>query len=134
MKKEELIRIVKFTFFSISDGVIELLSSMLLYDVFKVPYWISYLTALTLSVLWNFTLNRKFTFKSSNNVPIAMLKVFFFYLIFTPASTYFGHVLESNGLNGDVVTIINMLINFVLEFLYQKYYVFNDKKEKHENN
>ena len=74
-------------------------------------------------------MNRKFTFKSSNNIPIAMLKVAGYYLVFTPLSTYLGHVLVNNGVNEYIVTIGNMLVNFVTEYLFQKYFVFNDKKE-----
>ena len=134
MKKEEVIKFIKFSFFSISAGLIEIGSFTLLNEFTKLNYWICYLTALVLSVLWNFTLNRKFTFKSSNNVPIAMLKVFFYYLIFTPLSTYLGDYFVNMGANEYLVTIVNMLVNFITEYLYQKFFVFNDKKEKHEDN
>ena len=129
MKKEEFIEFIKFTFFSISAGLIEILSFTLLNEFTKLNYWICYLTALVLSVIWNFTLNRKFTFKSSNNIPVAMTKVFIYYLIFTPVSTYLGDYFVLKGANEYLVTAINMIINFVTEFLYQKYFVFNDKKE-----
>ena len=129
MKKEEFFRFLKFTFFSISAGLIEFGSFTILNEFTSLPYWVSYLTALILSVLWNFTLNRKFTFKSSNNIPIAMLKVAGYYVLFTPLSTYLGHVLVNNGVNEYIVTIGNMLVNFVTEYLFQKYFVFNDKKE-----
>lgn len=122
----ELIRAVKFTLFSISAGLIEILSFTLLNELIHLPYWLSYLIALVLSVLWNFTLNRNFTFKSAANVKIAMLKVFCFYLVFTPASTILEHYLTSVGLNEYLVTLINMVLNFILEFLYQRYYVFKD--------
>ena len=83
--------------------------------------------SLILSVLWNFTLNRNFTFKSASNVPIAMAKVFGYYCIFTPLSTLLGNYLTSSlHWNDYLVTIINMLINLVTEYLYQKYYVFKD--------
>ena len=90
-------------------------------------YWPCYLIALICSVIWNFTLNRKFTFQSSNNVPIAMFKVFIYYLIFTPLSTWLGNYLaETLGWNEYLVTGINMLLNFITEFLYQRFYVFRD--------
>ena len=84
---KDLIRSVKFTLFSVSAGVIQIGSFTLLNELLHLDYWVSYLIALILSVLWNFTLNRRYTFQSANNVPLAMLKVAAFYLVFTPAST-----------------------------------------------
>lgn len=123
---KEFKRAVKFTLFSISAGAIEIGSFTLLNEFTKMPYWPCYLIALVLSVLWNFTLNRNFTFKSANNIPIAMLKVFIYYLIFTPISTILGDHLVNIGVNEYVVTIGNMLINFITEFLYQRYFVFRN--------
>ena len=123
---KEFVRVLKFVFFSISAGLIEMGSFALLTENTSLEYWPRYLIALTLSVLWNFTLNRKFTFQSSNNVPKAMFKVFIYYLIFTPLSTWFGNYLASIGWNDYLVTGINMLINLITEFLYQRYYVFRD--------
>lgn len=133
--KKELVRMIKFTLFSISAGAIQLGLFELLYNVIKWDWWPSYLIALIASVIWNFTLNREYTFKSSNNVPVAMFKVAIFYSIFTPLSTLLGKYLEGPlGWNGTVVTLINMVLNFVLEFLYDRYYVFRDsidtKKKK----
>lgn len=123
--KKELIRTIKFTLFSISAGAIELILFEVLDKFTNWNYWASYLIALVASVVWNFTLNREWTFKSTNNVPIAMLKVFLFYLVFTPTSTILGNYLAEDLLwNGTVVTILNMLCNFVLEYLYDKYVVF----------
>ena len=96
----------------------------LLNELLHLPYWASYLIALVLSVLWNFTLNRKFTFKSAANVPAAMLKVALYYCVFTPLSTLLEHLLTSLGWNEYLVTIINMLLNFGTEFLYQRFVVF----------
>ena len=125
MNEKELIRAIKFTLFSISAGVIELGLYLILARYTSFTYWPCYLIALIASVVWNFTLNRKWTFKSSNNVPIAMFKVFLFYLVFTPSSTILGNYLVETLLwNGTIVTIINMLLNFVLEYLYDMYYVF----------
>ena len=123
---KEFLRFLKFVFFSISAGLIEIGSFHLMYKYSGMAYWPCYLLALILSVIWNFTLNRKFTFQSSNNIPIAMLKVLFFYLIFTPFSTWLGQYLVDLGLNGYLVTGINMILNFILEFLYQRFYVFRD--------
>ncbi len=115
----------KFAFFSVSAGLIEIGAFALLNEVFHLPYWISYLVALVLSVLWNFTLNRRFTFKSLANVPIAMLKVAAFYAVFTPLSTALEHWLTTSlGWNEYLATGTNMLLNFVTEFLYQRYFVF----------
>ena len=123
---KEFIRFIKFAFFSLSAGLVEIGSFTLFKEVINLPYWLCYMLALILSVVWNFTFNRKFTFKSSNNIPIAMLKVFAFYLVFTPLSTVFGNFLVSKKINEYLVTIINMLLNFILEFFYQRYYVFKD--------
>ena len=125
MDKKELMRTVKFTLFSISAGAIELGLFALLDAFTSWEYWPKYLIALIASVVWNFTLNREFTFKASNNVPVAMAKVALFYAIFTPVSTWAGNYLaESLGWNDLLVTILNMLCNFVLEYLYDKYVVF----------
>jgi len=122
---KELIRTIKFTLFSISAGVIEFGLFALLDHFTNWNYWAKYLPALIASVIWNFTLNREYTFKSANNVPIAMIKVAIFYAIFTPASTIAGNYLaETLKWNDLVVTILNMLSNFVLEYLYDKYVVF----------
>ena len=123
-KKKELLRTIKFTLFSISAGVIQTMAFELLDKAVKLDYWISYLVALVLSVLWNFTLNRKFTFHSAGNVPLAMLKMAVFYAIFTPLSTWWGHALTEVGWNNDLVFIGTMLINFVTEYLYDRFVVF----------
>ena len=78
-----------------------------------------------LSVVWNFTLNREFTFRSANNVPVAMLKVAAYYAVFTPVTTILGNYLEGScGWNGMIVTVMNMLLNFVTEYLYDRFVVF----------
>lgn len=124
---KEALRVVKFVLFSISAGLIEIGVFSLLNETTSMTYWPCYLIALICSVIWNFTLNRKFTFQSSNNVPIAMFKVFIYYLIFTPLSTWLGNYLaETLGWNEYLVTGINMLLNFITEFLYQRFYVFRD--------
>lgn len=122
---KEFWRVVKFVLFSASAGLIQIGSFTLMNELFHWPYWICYLTALVLSVLWNFTLNRKFTFQSAANVPVAMAKVAAYYAVFTPLSTLLGNwLVASCGWNEYVVTILNMLINFVTEFLYQRFVVF----------
>ncbi len=125
-RKKELVRMIKFLLFSVSAGVIQTLSFTLMNEAFDWNYWVCYLTALVLSVVWNFTLNRKFTFHAANNVPIAMLKVAAFYLVFTPLSTWGGQVLAELGWNDYLVLAISMVSNFVLEFLYDRYVVFRD--------
>lgn len=124
-KKDELLRSVKFLLFSVSAGVIEMASFALLNELTGWSYWPCYLIALTLSVVWNFTLNRRYTFRSANNIPVAMAKVIAFYAVFTPLSTWLGDYLaETLMWNGYIVTAINMLLNFVLEFLYDRFFVF----------
>ena len=125
MDKKELIRTIKFTLFSISAGIIEIVLFAILDKFTGWNYWPKYLIALITSVIWNFTLNREYTFKSANNVPIAMIKVAIFYAIFTPVSTILGNYLAENlEWNDILVTLLNMLCNFVLEYLYDKYIVF----------
>lgn len=119
------IRFALFTFFSVSAGLIEMGVFALLNELTGWPYWPCYLLALLCSILWNFTLNRKFTFRSAVNVPIAMLKVLAFYAVFTPATTLLGDYLADTLMwNGYLVTAINMLLNFVTEYFYQRYIVF----------
>lgn len=123
--KKEILRSLKFLLFSISAGVIQVLSFTLMEEIFHLVHWASYLVSLVLSVLWNFTLNRKFTFCSANNVPIAMIKVALFYLVFTPLSTWWtAHLTGSDGFNEYLVLILTMLINFVTEYIYQRLVVF----------
>ena len=132
-KKKEVWRAVKFALFSASAGIIEIAVFALLNELLHLPYWLSYLTALVASVLWNFTLNRKFTFQSANNVPRAMLQVALFYAVFTPLSTLLEHVLtEKLGWNEYLATAINMALNLVTEYLYDRYVVFRDSIDTNE--
>lgn len=122
--KKEIVRALKFTIFSASAGIIQVLAFTLMNEVFRWNYWVCYLSALILSVLWNFTLNRKITFHSTANVPVAMLKVACYYLVFTPLSTWGGDALTAIGWNEYLVLAISMLTNFVTEFLYDRFFVF----------
>ncbi len=123
--KKELIRTLKFVLFSASAGIIQAASFALFEELIHLKHWQSYLFALVLSVLWNFTLNRKFTFYSANNIPIAMLKVAVFYVIFTPLSTWWTAVFTDDfGVNEYLVLIVTMVINFVTEYLYDRFVVF----------
>ncbi len=122
---KEWIRALKFLIISLSAGIIQIVSFSLLNELIGWSYWPSYLIAITLSVVWNFTINRRYTFKSANNVPIAMAKVVFFYLVFTPPTTIGGeYLVGSLGWNEYLVLVLTMVLNFVLEFLYQRYLVF----------
>lgn len=124
---KELLRTLKFVLFSISAGIIEMGAFSLLNELTAWSYWPCYLIALTLSVLWNFTLNRRYTFQSANNVPKAMAQVFGFYCVFTPLSTWLGSYLaDTLYWNEYLVTAINMIANFVLEFLFDRFVVFRD--------
>lgn len=138
-RKNEIIRVIKFVLFSASAGIIQTVTFTLMNEIGKLPYWPSYLTALILSVVWNFTFNRKFTFKSASNVPIAMLKVLGFYAVFTPLSTLWGDALtEKAHWNEYLVLALTMAINMITEYLFCTFVVFrksintNDlgKKEK----
>lgn len=124
-KNRELIRVLKFIMFSVSAGIIEIISFTILNEFTGLPYWPCYLTALILSVLWNFTFNRKFTFKSANNIPVAMTKVAAFYCVFTPTTTILGNYLaETAGWNEYLVTLMNMGLNITTEYLYDRFFVF----------
>lgn len=127
-KKKQLWQAVKFTLFSISAGAIQI-GSFSLMELFIQDYWVPYLISLVLSILWNFTLNRRYTFHSAANVPVAMAKVFGFYLVFTPVSTYLGHLAEGLGVNDFVILLVTMLTNFILEFLFCKFVVYRGKED-----
>ena len=138
MDKKELMRTLKFTLFSASAGLIQVLSFTLLKEILHLEYWFSYLIALVLSVLWNFTLNRKFTFRSAANVPIAMLKVAGYYAVFTPLSTWWTAWLTGAevGWNEYLVLVLTMIVNFVTEYLFDRFFVFGnsiDTNVKDEN-
>ena len=122
---KEFTRILKFTLCSVSAAVIEMAVFALLNEFTGLPYWPCYLVALVLSVLWNFTLNRKFTFQSVANVPVAMAKILAFYCVFTPVTTILGNYLaESLHWNEYIVTGINMGLNISTEYLYDRFVVF----------
>ena len=120
-------QVVKFTLFSISAGLIQIAVFTLMETVFHLPYWPSYLTALVLSELWNFTFNRRYTFRSDASVARSMLLVALFYAVFTPVSTWWGHALTTAGWNDFLVLAGTMVINFVTEFLYQRFVVYRNR-------
>ena len=126
MKKKEFLRSLKFLLFSVSAGIIQVVSFALFEEVLHLTHWLSYLGSLVLSVLWNFTLNRKFTFHAACNIPLAMTLVALFYLVFTPLSTWWTAVLTAPevGWNEYLVLIGTMVINFVTEYLYQRLVVY----------
>jgi len=127
MKKDirEFWRFVKFIFFSISAGVIQMGSFALLNELSGWSYWPCYLISLLLSIIWNFTLNRKFTFKSAVNVSAAMLKVLGYYAVFTPVTTIMGNYLSETLMwNEYLVTGINMVLNLITEYLFQRFVVY----------
>lgn len=125
MSKKEVIRSLKFLMFSASAGIIEIAAFSILNELTPWSYWPCYLIALVLSVLWNFTLNRRYTFQSANNVPLAMVQVLGFYCVFTPVSTILGNYLAGTLMwNEYLVTGMNMAANFILEYLYDRFVVF----------
>ena len=134
MKKDnsELKRTLKFVLFSASAGIIQIASFALFNEVFHWDYWLSYLVSLILSILWNFTFNRKFTFQSAENVPKAMFLVFLFYVPFVPLTTLLEHYLTGLGWNEYLVTGINMALNLSLEYLWDRYVVYKDSIDTNE--
>ena len=125
-KKQNIVQFVKFTLFSASAGIIQAVSFTLLFELAHFLYWPAYLIALVLSVVYNFTVNRRFTFRSAANYPKAMLKVFAYYLVFTPLSTWWGDRLTGIGWNEYLVLAGTMLSNFVTEFLFCRFVVYRN--------
>ncbi len=125
-KKQNIIQVIKFALFSASAGIIQIGSFTLLTELTEWDYIYCYLPSLILSVLWNFTFNRRFTFKSANNVPVAMLKVALFYCVFTPLSTWAGHKLTGMGINDYIVEIGTMAVNLVTEYIYCRFVVYRN--------
>ncbi|MBR6693333.1 MAG: GtrA family protein [Clostridia bacterium] len=151
MEKQNLWQFIKFTLFSLSAGVIQLGSYALLDMALKDWRWfysikpdfffetpdayrhaVAYFISLVLSVVWNFTFNRRFTFKSAANIPIAMLKVAGFYLVFTPLSLWLGGLAVDAGVNNFLVEILTMTSNLILEYLYCKFVVYRGKENTRE--
>jgi len=137
-KKQNSWMLIKFVLFSASAGIIETVSCIVLNEFVHLDqytrldeligneYGLSYFIALVLSVLWNFTLNRKFTFKSVANVPVAMLKILGFYLVFTPLSIWWTVMLTNIGWNEYVVLGITMLANLSTEYLFDRFVVYRN--------
>ena len=123
---KEWIRALKFLIISISAGIIQVATFALFNEVFGWNYWVGYLLSLLLSIIWNFTINRKITFKSANNVKVAMILVLAFYAVFTPVSTWLGELAETSGVNEYIVLGITMASNFILEFLYTRFFVYKN--------
>ena len=128
MNRQAVWQIIKFTLFSISAGVIQVGTFTLFNELFHWMYWPAYLTSLVLSIVWNFTFNRRYTFQSAANVPVAMAKLFGFYLVFTPVSTWLGHLAETAGINDYIILAVTMISNFVLEFLFCKFVVYRNQE------
>ena len=126
--RKEVWRVLKFVLFSASAGLIQIVSFSLLNELLAWKYWPCYLISLLLSILWNFTFNRRYTFRSDANITRAMLLVLAFYAVFTPITTVLGNWLAEDMLwNEYLVTGINMGLNLTLEYLYQRYVVYRNK-------
>lgn len=128
MKKDSILQMVKFTLFSASAGIIQVGSFAVFFEAFGWQYWPAYLLSLILSIVWNFTFNRRYTFKSAANVPVAMAKLFGFYAVFTPVSTYLGHLADKAGINEYIILAVTLLSNFVLEFLFSKLVIYKNQE------
>lgn len=125
-KKLEFFRALKFLLISISAGLIQVGTFALFDSALKWNYWVAYLLSLLLSIVWNFTINRRYTFKSASNIKLAMLLVLAFYAVFTPLSTWLGQLCQSAGVNEYIVLAATMILNFVLEFLYTRFFVYRN--------
>lgn len=128
MKKEPVFQMIKFTLFSISAGIVQVVSFAIFNELFAWRYWPAYLTSLILSIIWNFTFNRRYTFKSAANIPIAMTKLLGFYAVFTPLLTWLGHLAETAKINDYIILAVTMLSNFVLEFLFSKFVMYKNQE------
>ncbi len=128
-KMKVVLQAIKFALFSASAGIIQVLVDVFFNEVVHLPAQYSYLIALVCSVLYNFTVNRKFTFKATGNVAVAMLKVALFYCAFTPLSTWTTKILTTHGVHKYIVLAGTMICNLVLEFLYCKFFVYREKKK-----
>ena len=127
-QNKEWIRVLKFVLFSASAGVIQIGSFTLLNECTEWRYWPCYLISLLLSIVWNFTFNRRFTFQSNANVPRAMMLVLAYYCVFTPVTTLLGNFLAEDLLwNEYLVTAINMALNLSTEYLFQRCVVYRNK-------
>jgi len=122
--KQTVWQVAKFTLFSASAGIIQFASTALFLEILLFPYWLAYGIGIVLSVLWNFTFNRRYTFRSDMDVPKAMTLVFLFYLVFIPLSDWIGHLLTEGGINEYLVLIGTMLVNFILEYPYQRFVIY----------
>ena len=127
---KNVLQAIKFTLFSLSAGIIQVASFAIFRAIFgEDMYWLNHLLSLALSVLWNFTFNRKYTFKPTGHVVRDMLLVALFYAVFTPASTWLGNLLEGAGVHDWLVQVIIMTSNLVTEYLFQKFVVYKEKAE-----
>ena len=125
-KRQTIVQVAKFVAFSMGAGIIQIVSYTLIHEISGWAHWKCYLPSLILSVLYNFTVNRRYTFKSATNVPIAMLKVAFYYCIFTPVSTYLGNLAETAGINNYIIEAVTMVCNLVTEFLVCRFWVYRN--------
>ena len=125
-KNKEIFRAIKFTLFSISAGIIQIGLFTLLNELLHLDYWGSYIISLLASIIWNFTINRKVTFKSSNNITKSMILILLFYVVFTPISTILGEIAENNKVNEYIILIVTMISNFVLEYLFTRFVVYRN--------
>lgn len=133
--RTDFLKALKFTLFSVSAGIIQIVSYTIFLELLRLDTWLSYLVSLILSVVWNFTFNRKYTFKATEHLTRAMILVAGYYLVFTPLSTWWTAVLTgANPFTGVeatcaqwlkyVVEIGTMVVNFVTEFLFQTFVVY----------
>lgn len=139
-KKQQFLQFLKFTGFSASAGIIQFTVITLLYDVWFKPleyygmgednaYVVAFLIGLTLSVIWNFTFNRKFTFKDAHNIKLAMgLVILYNCIIVVPLSLGGRELIKIWGADYDMlVTVISLLFNFATEYFWDRFVVFNKK-------
>lgn len=131
--KKEVIRAVKFALVSASAGIVEAVVFTGMNELGDFPYYANYLTALIASIIWCYTVNRKYTFKSTKPVKIILLYAAAFYAVFTPATTLLGSWLTGSlGWNEYIATAINMALNLSLEYLYDTFVVYRNEMDNND--
>ncbi len=143
-RRDNVLMVIKYLMCTAGAGIIQfvsftLLNTVLHFDrlplflklfpstaVTELKYGPSYFVALVLSVIFNFTANRKYTFRSANNIPVAMAKALGYYIVFTPLSIWWGEALAQHGWNEFAILIPTMIVNGVTEFLFNRFFVFRD--------
>lgn len=122
-----------FLYFSLGAGVIKLVSFLLLSLIDSghgAVLVLAEIVSVVLSGLFNFTWNRKFTFRSTNNIVPGMFLYGLYSLIATPAVASFIVDLTRRGWADWLAKAMKMALHFILDSLYCKFVIFRQVKER----